>query len=168
VGIIHSFGSDDYLTPPQIIKALGPFDLDPACPPNMPWKTAKKMLTKEDDGLLDKWWKYKARVWNNPPYSRVWPWAQRLAWHVDVNGGSGHFLVTSKSTGTRSGQLMLRTADSAFFVGGRWQFYLPSGEITEGKWVDSVLYNLTPFDTVKCIKAIDSEVLSGVLMRRLL
>ena len=40
--------SDTYLTDPKIIKLLGPFDLDPACPPVMPWKTAKRMLTNGD------------------------------------------------------------------------------------------------------------------------
>lgn len=41
--------SDTWLTPPEIIKALGIFDLDPCCPENMPWPTANIMLTKQND-----------------------------------------------------------------------------------------------------------------------
>ena len=29
-----------WLTPPAWIEALGPFDMDPCCPPVMPWPTA--------------------------------------------------------------------------------------------------------------------------------
>ena len=42
---LHQSGPDDYLTPPDLIKALGRFDLDPACPPWMPWETADRMLS---------------------------------------------------------------------------------------------------------------------------
>ena len=31
---------DEWLTPPEIIRALGPFDLDPCAPVNRPWDTA--------------------------------------------------------------------------------------------------------------------------------
>lgn len=33
----HKMGKDEWLTPPQIIKALGGFDLDPCSPINRPW-----------------------------------------------------------------------------------------------------------------------------------
>jgi len=33
--------TDVWLTPPAIIEALGEFDLDPCCPNNLPWATAK-------------------------------------------------------------------------------------------------------------------------------
>jgi hypothetical protein len=32
--------SDEWLTPPGILKALGQFDLDPCAPVNRPWDTA--------------------------------------------------------------------------------------------------------------------------------
>ena len=58
---------DEWLTPPEIIKALGEFDLDPCSPVNRPWDTAKKHFTKFDDGLNKEW---DGRVWVNPPYGR--------------------------------------------------------------------------------------------------
>jgi hypothetical protein len=37
--------TDDWLTPPDIIAALGPFDLDPCSPETRPWDTAAKHYT---------------------------------------------------------------------------------------------------------------------------
>ena len=42
------FTSDDWLTPPEIIHALGTFDLDPATPLVMPWLTATNRFTIAD------------------------------------------------------------------------------------------------------------------------
>ncbi len=41
----------DWLTPPAIIKALGEFDLDPCCPPVMPWRTAREMISSKADSI---------------------------------------------------------------------------------------------------------------------
>ena len=61
--------STTYLTPPELLKVLGPFDLDPCCPTPMPWKTATRMYqTPHDDGLFLPW---KGRVWLNPPYDQT-------------------------------------------------------------------------------------------------
>ena len=61
--------SDEWLTPPEIIKALGEFDLDPADAFYTPFKTAKKSIVKylKYDGLIDPW---SGRIWLNPPFNR--------------------------------------------------------------------------------------------------
>ena len=56
--------SDEWLTPPDIIRALGPFDLDPCSPGVRPWDMATKHYTVADDGLYRPW---VGRVWLNPP-----------------------------------------------------------------------------------------------------
>jgi hypothetical protein len=61
-------GEKTWLTPPHIIDALGPFDLDPCCPPQMPWRTAARMICRPFDGLAVDW--TGQRVWLNPPYGR--------------------------------------------------------------------------------------------------
>lgn len=48
-------GKDEWLTPPEITRALGSFDLDPCSPINRPWPTAEKHLTILDDGLSREW-----------------------------------------------------------------------------------------------------------------
>lgn len=74
--------SQTHLTPPHIINALGPFDLDPCAAIGMPWRTAERMLTIEDDGLSAEW---DGRVWLNPPFDRyqVGLWIEKLARHAD-------------------------------------------------------------------------------------
>lgn len=69
---------DEWLTPPDIIKGLGSFDLDPCSPVNRPWDTADRHYTIEDDGLMQPW---SGRVWLNPPYGR-----EATAW-LDKLGG---------------------------------------------------------------------------------
>jgi len=58
-------GKDEWLTPPQIIKTVGPFDLDPCAPINRPWEMAANHYTVIDNGLNMPW---AGRVWCNPPY----------------------------------------------------------------------------------------------------
>jgi hypothetical protein len=58
--------SDTWLTPPEILLALGAFDLDPcAAPLPRPWPTATEMWTREDSPLTRPW---KGRIWCNPPF----------------------------------------------------------------------------------------------------
>jgi hypothetical protein len=73
---------DEWLTPPHIIEALGPFDLDPcAASEPRPWPTAANHYTIEDDGLS--WpWPPEEFVWCNPPYGpQTWKWLDRMAEH---------------------------------------------------------------------------------------
>ena len=67
---------DEWLTPPEIIKALGSFDLDPCAPVIRPWPTAQEHYTILDNGLIKPW---RGRVWLNPPYGEIGPWARKLA-----------------------------------------------------------------------------------------
>lgn len=48
--------SDTYLTPREIIDALGPFELDPcAAPEPRPWPTAERHIVLPEDGLAADW-----------------------------------------------------------------------------------------------------------------
>lgn len=75
--------TDEWLTPPEVIAALGgadSFDLDPCSPIERPWPTARRHLTIVDNGLIQPW---DGRVWLNPPYSTsvIGQWLARLADH---------------------------------------------------------------------------------------
>ena len=43
--------SNEWLAPPEIIDALGFFDLDPRMVKNRPWDTAKRHIEIEENGL---------------------------------------------------------------------------------------------------------------------
>ena len=71
--------TDDWYTPPDIFDALGLiFDLDPCSPGPAHWVPARKIYTKEDDGLVQPW---SGTVFMN---SAVWPaqWPCALATQV--------------------------------------------------------------------------------------
>ena len=72
---------DEWLTPPGIIEALGPFDLDPYAPVSRPWNTARHHYTAIENGMAQPW---AGRVWLNPPYGKhTGVWLERLAVHGD-------------------------------------------------------------------------------------
>ena len=74
-------GKDEWLTPPAILAALGPFDLDPCAPIARPWNMAAAHFSVLDDGLSKPW---NGRVWCNPPYgAEAVQWLARLADHGD-------------------------------------------------------------------------------------
>lgn len=75
-------GKEEWLTPPQIIRALGEFDLDPCAPIKRPWDTARNHFTIRENGLLKQW---SGRVWCNPPYGgKTSEWLGRCAEHKNV------------------------------------------------------------------------------------
>lgn len=85
--------NDRWLTPLDIVRALGRFDLDPCAAPGH--ATADTTWTPEEvgDGLSMPWF---GRVWLNPPYGRTQrQWVERLVEH-----GSGIALLPI-GTGTK-------------------------------------------------------------------
>lgn len=125
--------TDTWLTPPQIVRALGPFDLDPCCPPSMPWATAGRMLTEVEDGLRTPW---SGRVWLNPPYGpQTGSWLRRLADH-----GDGIALVFARTETEMFFAQVWGRADAVFFLRGRIHFHHGDGRrATHNSGAPSVL-----------------------------
>lgn len=114
--------SDVWLTPPEILRDLGPFDLDPcAAPMPRPWPTAARHLVEADDGLYAAW---EGFVWLNPPYGReTWRWLSRLAGHA--TGGIA-LTFARTSTGDFQDQAFKR-ATGMLFIRGHLHFHHPDG-----------------------------------------
>lgn len=124
-GFLHGFRSaeakDEWLTPPEIIQALGTFDLDPCSPVNRPWPTAVHHLTVVDDGLMHEW---NGRVWMNPPYGdETGVWLNRLADH-----GNGVALVFARTETAWFFEYVWKRAAAVFFFRGRVSFYHVNGD----------------------------------------
>lgn len=116
--------SDVWLTPPEILKALGPFDLDPCSPVDRPWDTAARHYTVEDDGLSQPW-PADDRIWLNPPYSReAARWMRRLSEH-----GRGMALIFARTETEMFFETVWRspTACGLLFLEGRLFFHWPDG-----------------------------------------
>ena len=115
--------SDTWLTPPSILDALGPFDLDPCCPPEMPWRTAALMVSLPADGLSLDWSAY-GRVWLNPPYGpETERWLAKLA-----DSGRGTALVFARTETAAFHAYVWSKASAALFLSGRLHFHRVDGQ----------------------------------------
>lgn len=111
-------GTTTWLTPPHIIEALGPFDLDPCGAPG--WDTAVETYVLPTDGLAQPW---HGMVWLNPPYgSEAWTWLDRLAEH-----GSGIALIFARTETAGFVEQVWNKADGVLFLHGRLYFHYPDG-----------------------------------------
>lgn len=110
--------SDDYLTPPELIKLLGPFHLDPCASRRQPWRTAKVQYT--DRGLEQPW---RGMVWLNCPYGKeTGRWLARLAVH-----GNGLALVYARTDTQAFHEHVFPKATAILFFEGRLFFHYPDG-----------------------------------------
>lgn len=112
--------TNTWLTPPEIIAALGAFDLDPATPETMPWQTAAERFTEKEDGLAQDWF---GRVWLNPPYTiEVIRWMRKLADH-----GDGIALVFARTETEWFFETVWPQASAVLFLKGRIFFHRANG-----------------------------------------
>jgi len=110
----------EWLTPPELVKKLGEFDLDPCSPVNAPFLHAKYNFTILDDGLNREWF---GRVYLNPPYGRGMElWLEKLKTH-----GNGIALIFARTETRLFFQHIWNDADAVLFVKGRIKFYHVTG-----------------------------------------
>lgn len=113
---------DEWLTPPEIIKALGRFDLDPCAPSDerRPWNMADKHYSVEQGGLTLPW---HGRVWCNPPYGlEAARWLERLADH-----GNGIALIFARTETSMFFDQVWSKANAVLFLRGRLHFHHVDG-----------------------------------------
>lgn len=113
--------SVEWLTPPEILHALGQFHLDPCCPADMPWNTADFAISPPQDGLGANWF---GRVWMNPPYgsAALGPWLEKLAEH-----GNGIALVFARTETKAFHSYGWQRASGMLFLRGRLHFHRLDG-----------------------------------------
>lgn len=138
--------SDEWLTPPALLAALGVFDFDPCAPVNPPWQTAATMLTIVDDGLAQPW---HGRVWLNPPFGRgVARWLARLVEH-----GDGIALLPARTETQPWHRYVWGVADAVLFMRGRPRFYRVDGSQARhncGAAIALVAYGLDNVAALRC------------------
>ncbi|MGH2666084.1 DNA N-6-adenine-methyltransferase [Flavobacterium sp.] len=117
---INTNNHDEWLTPPDLIKSLGVFDLDPCSPINRPWDTAKNHLTVNDESLLQHW---EGRVWLNPPYGKYMEkFLHKMALHKN-----GISLIFARTETKAFQNFIFPHAESIFFIHGRITFFTVEG-----------------------------------------
>lgn len=125
-------GKDEWLTPPEITNALGPFDLDPCSPIERPWYTAENYYTILDDGLTKEW---KGKVWCNPPYGKeAVKWMEKC-----VDHGNCIALTFARTETKMFFNCIWSKADAILFIKGRLRFHHVTGERADSAGAPSVL-----------------------------
>jgi len=149
-----------WLTPPEIIAALGPFDLDPCAAPNpRPWPTAANHTTLPDDGLKLDWG--QNRVWLNPPFGdQTKLWIKKMSEHRN-----GIALTFARTDTTWFQESVLQSAVGILFLRGRPSFRLPDGTPARGNSGGAIVliaYNSSDYSRLQ--KAINEEKIKGYLV----
>ena len=112
--------SEVWLTPPEILRALGPFDLDPCAPAVRPWEMARDHISPPADGLAAEWW---GRVWLNPPFgTKAAAWLRKMKTH-----GNGIALIPARTETAMFYESVWRGGDAVCFLKGRPHFYRVDG-----------------------------------------
>lgn len=160
--------NDEWLTPPEILRALGKFDLDPCAPIVRPWDTAAIHYTRETKslnfeggehsigGLTQRWF---GRVWLNPPFGReAHQWLNKLACH-----GNGIALIPARTETVMFYETVWGKADGVLFIKGRPHFHYADGRrasFNSGAPIALVAYGLNNL----CI--LDQSGLGAVVVMR--
>ena len=154
---VNTANNDEWLTPPEILRALGPFDLDPAAPIIRPWDMAARHYTKLDDGMAQPW---ESRVWLNPPYGReTFRWLARLAEH-----GSGLALIFARTETVGFHEQIWAKAHAIFFFRGRLRFHYVNGVQGGPANAPSCLVSYSDADTARLQQAHAQGRLAGALI----
>ena len=120
--------TNSWITPPDLVEALGgweTFDLDPCAEEKQPIRTARRMLTRRENGLLQPW---QGRVYLNPPYS-IRLLAAFLARMAEHNHGTA--LIFARTDNDPWHRYIWPVATGLLFIRGRLNFHLPDGSRSE-------------------------------------
>jgi hypothetical protein len=153
----HTTGAtcDEWLTPPEIIKQLGTFDLDPCSPVNRPWPTAAKHYTIEDNGLMLNW---DGRVWLNPPYDNsIGQWLEKMALHH-----SGISMIFARTETRHWHEWVWPFAKAILFMRGRPHFHYVDG--TKAKGNSGAPVALVAYGNIDAM-FLDTSGIAGKLIR---
>jgi len=116
--------SDDFLTPPEIVEAMGEFDLDPCASSRQETSLAMRSYCyPTDDGLILPW---AGSVFVNPPFSELKKWVERFICHRN-----GVILVPARVEVQWFGRLW-KYADGIFFTEGTIKYLVPEGRTPPG------------------------------------
>jgi hypothetical protein len=146
--------TNEWLTPPEIIEALGPFDLDPCAPRWRPWPTAAQHYTIEEDGLTQPWHGF---VWCNPPFGpHAGVWLARLAEH-----GHGIGLCPARTETRWFVATVWQAATAVLFLHGRPHFHHSDG--TRGRANSGAPICLVAYGTT-ALQRLQNAGLAGTLV----
>lgn len=152
-------GKEEWLTPPDIVRALGEFDLDPCSPTpeTRPWSTAKNHYSIIDDGIKSPWF---GRVWCNPPYgAKTGDWMQLCAAHKNVTA-----LIFARTETNQFFNHIWPKAKAVCFLKGRLSFYHVNGTKGGTAGAPSMLVAWDDFNANAIKTALEEQKLHGAFV----
>lgn len=115
-------GTNVWFTPPELISALGEFNLDPCSSKGRPWPTAKYHYT--ENGLKEPWF---GRVWCNSLYgNQTEKWLKKCSQHKNVTA-----LIYARTETKYFFDFVWDKAVGALFIKGRLKFYDINGKLAQ-------------------------------------
>jgi len=142
-------GKIEWLTPPELIKSLGVFDLDTCYSEPRPWNTAINHFSIEDDRLIKDWFGF---VWCNPPYGEeTEKWLKKMSEYKRCIG-----LIFARTETKMFRKYIWEKAKAIFFIYGRLTFYNTDG--TKGKMSEGAPSCLIAWDNegIERLKKLDN------------
>ncbi len=140
--------SDDFLTPPEVVRAMGPFDLDPCSSWRGEPLAPSVYRLPQDDGLLLPW---KGCVFVNPPFSQLRLWVNRFVTHQN-----GIMLVPARVEVAWFWELW-KYCDGIFLTKGPVKYICPEGKHPPGFFGGA-------FCSIKNVDRLRKIPLQGVLL----
>lgn len=139
--------AEDWITPPELMKRLGRFDLDPCASHFQNEFYADNNYFIEEDGLQIKW---DGRVWCNPPYgTKAKDFIKKMAEH-----NNGIVLIFARTDTQVWHKYIFPNAKGILFIEGRIKFVNKEGIAKEPAGAASALiaygeYNLKVLESCK-------------------
>jgi len=150
--------TNDWITPLWVIRALGPFDLDPCESSHQPWPCAGRGYSK--DGLVLPW---GGNIWLNPPYGpHTKEWVRRLVEH-----GTGIALIFARVETRLWQDDIFPTADGYLFPRKRISFCYPDGRPSRASsGAPSALIAWGDENRERLIRAVEEGTIPGAFLGR--
>ena len=143
-------GHETWITPPQLQKSLGHFDLDPCAADIMPYQTADIMITKDKNGLKYDW--TGKRVWLNPPYGRaIVPFLEKMC--------LGVALLPARTDNRWFHELVCPRACGILFVRRRIRFLKLDGSMSGTPAFASMLVGYSKSDVDAIVQAVPGTLM---------
>lgn len=142
--------AEEWLTPPEILRSLGEFGLDPCAPVVRPWATAARHYTVADDGLNKPVEPKSTRVWLNPPFGReAIKWLRRWG----VGHGNTIALIPARTETAMFYECVWGVASGVLFIKGRPHFHYVDGRrapFNSGAPIALVAYGAENLAALRC------------------
>ena len=141
-------GEKTWLTPPRVVEALGPFDLDPCCPPKMRGEPPSRWCAAP---TTDSPWTGRASAYGATRHTDAKPCRSSARWRNTRGGGIA--LIFARTDTSAWQDLVFPVAHGVLFLRGRLRFHRADGTQGETATAPSALVAYSAKDFARLRKS---------------